>query len=211
MDICKVDGCNNKKYVNGLCSAHYLRLRRYGRLHVIVDLSGLRNKFPKEHNSYRAMKNRCICKTDKSYPRWGGNGITICARWLEKPNGFKNFLEDMGRRPDGTTLDRIDNDRGYSPDNCRWATPYEQVANTGRLSGRIPGVHYVKARGKWEANFKKGDLRLTRSFPTKERAIEQRKVWEKQFLSNYDEDRRSDRALSVTSEPPLDSILPSNS
>lgn len=190
MDACKVNGCNNKKYVNSLCNAHYLRLRRYGRLHVTVDRSGLRNKFPKEYNSYRAMKNRCLCKTDKNYPRWGGNGITICARWLEKPNGFRNFLEDMGRRPNGTTLDRIENNKGYSPDNCRWATPYEQMANTSRLSGRTPGVHYIKARGRWEANIKIGNKRLTKSLATKSGAIAQRKKWEEEF-SLCKEDREA--------------------
>lgn len=181
--ICKIPGCYRTDIVGyGMCNKHYLHNKRYGTPYANADMSGLKNRYSKEYNSYRAMKNRCLCKTDKNYPRWGGKGITICDRWLEKPDGFKNFIEDMGRRPNGTTLDRIDNDRGYSQDNCRWATPYEQMANTSRLSGRIPGVHYIKARGRWEANIKIGDKRLTKSCFTKKEAIKQREEWEKQFL-----------------------------
>lgn len=57
-------------------------------------------------------------------------GIGCCARWDPKQGGsFQAFLDDMGMRPEGTTLDRIDNDAGYAPTNCRWATPKEQRAN----------------------------------------------------------------------------------
>lgn len=73
-----------------------------------------------------AMINRCSNPKANKYKYYGGRGITVCDRWLES---FENFLEDMGERPPGTTIDRIDNDGNYEPSNCCWATPKQQVQN----------------------------------------------------------------------------------
>ena len=78
------------------------------------------------YRSWRGMKTRCTHPNHKFWKYYGGRGITICKRWL---NSFENFLADMGVRPDGTTLERTNNDGNYEPGNCRWATPKEQAQN----------------------------------------------------------------------------------
>lgn len=76
--------------------------------------------------SWRSMIARCNNPRNKDFPKWGGRGISICDRWLV----FENFLEDMGPRPEGKTLDRFpNNDGNYEPGNCRWATASEQARN----------------------------------------------------------------------------------
>jgi hypothetical protein len=77
------------------------------------------------YQSWKAMKARCTQPRNASWQYYGDRGITFCDRW----QSFENFLADMGERPEGTTLDRIDPDGKYEPDNCRWATPSTQSDN----------------------------------------------------------------------------------
>jgi hypothetical protein len=80
-----------------------------------------------EYKSWSGMRNRCLNKNSERYRFYGARGIKICSRW----NRYENFLEDMGRKPSSNcSIDRINNNGDYEPNNCRWATPKTQARNT---------------------------------------------------------------------------------
>jgi len=79
-----------------------------------------------EYNIWSSMKQRCFNKNRLNYKNYGGRGIIVCKRWLK----FENFFVDMGKRPKGKSVDRIDNNGNYEPNNCKWSTQKEQCRNT---------------------------------------------------------------------------------
>lgn len=102
-----------------------------------------------EYHAWHNMMRRCYNREDKSYPEYGGRGLDVCERW----HSFENFLADMGSRPDSNmSLDRRNNDCGYCPDNCRWATASQQQMNR-RVRNKVgfKGVSFVQ--GKYQASF----------------------------------------------------------
>lgn len=106
-------GCFRREYATGQVIHGYAR--RGAARHPLYD-------------TWRHMHSRCFNLASSSWRWYGARGIAVCDRWLG-PEGFDNFLADMGVRPEGRTLDRIDNDGNYEPGNCRWSTPKEQTAN----------------------------------------------------------------------------------
>ena len=91
-----------------------------------------------EYRAWWHMKSRCLKKNDPVYKYYGDRGITVCDRWLE---GFENFYEDIGPKPSPElSLDRVDNDGNYGPENCRWATRTEQNRNQSLRANNISGM-----------------------------------------------------------------------
>lgn len=97
---------------------------------------------------YQDMKSRCYNVNHRAYKNYGARGIFVCERWKAS---YQNFLDDMGYKPDGLSLDRINNDLAYSKENCRWATATQQMRNTRRSTKEGVGVHYSKRDDLWIA------------------------------------------------------------
>lgn len=118
-----------------------------------------------------AMVERCTKQASKDYAHYGGRGITVCDRWRK----FENFYADMGDRPTGMTLERIDNDGDYEPGNCRWATRREQNLNR-RTTQMVTYLGETLCAADWERRFGYGEGvvagRLRRGWPI-ERALTQ--------------------------------------
>ena len=79
----------------------------------------------KIYSCWMNMRHRCMRPAHPEYPRYGGRGISVCERWAD----FETFLTDMGEKPNGLSIDRINNDGNYEPSNCRWSTQHEQNEN----------------------------------------------------------------------------------
>ena len=104
-----------------------------------------------EYTCWYDMMRRCHSEGSKSFHNYGGRGIFVCERWRDS---FLDFLKDVGKRPSNKySLDRIDNNKGYFPDNCRWTTQDIQTANRRRsrdTSSRYRGVSIIRKTGKWK-------------------------------------------------------------
>jgi hypothetical protein len=101
-----------------------------------------------EYNVWRRLRQRCYAEYDANFKHYGGRGITVCKRW-QGPQGYVNFLADMGRRPErGYSIERINNNSGYYPSNCKWALQKEQNRNK-RGNVRVRVGSEVKTIAGW--------------------------------------------------------------
>jgi len=125
-----------------------------------------------EHASWRSMKSRCNGVNNHDFSRYGGRGIKVCDRWK---NSYLDFLQDMGRRPDKSySIDRIDVDGDYTPENCKWSSKSDQMYNR-RLSvsntSGYSGVMLHKKSGRWFAAIRfKGPKKYLKSYVCKHEA-----------------------------------------
>ena len=106
-----------------------------------IYMKQYRKSKPPEYRIWMGLRERCNCPTNKAYKYYGGRGIDVCKRW----DNFNTFMSDMGSRPSSDyDIDRIDNDKGYSPDNCRWATRTQNARNKGNLKLSLEKARVIR-------------------------------------------------------------------
>jgi len=133
----------------------------------IIHGHSLQNNKTSTYQIWKSMIKRCSNSNDRYYANYGGRGIKVCHRWKK----FENFLKDMGEKPNGMTLDRIDNNGHYCMENCRWATRKQQMRNT-RRNRLITINNKTKCLSEWCEelclNYHRTKKRLNRGWPVEE-------------------------------------------
>lgn len=158
-----------------------------------VPIHGFKCQEHPLYQTWASMMTRCYNVNEASYKNYGGRGLEVDARW----HHFKNFAEDMYPKPEGTSIDRRDNSKGYSKDNCRWATGSEQCFNRRIFSNNTSGNTGIKWKGElqWESVFNyEGKRYRVGVYTSKEEAIDART----KFIELFFQDRNL--ALSLMTQ-----------
>ncbi len=150
--VCSVPDCLNPVRYKGLCNTHRLRLQRHGST-AAVGTPHERHGLARHplYGTWLNMKQRCYAQYSDSYSYYGGRGIRMCDRWR---NSFSAFLADVGERPKGMTLDRIDGNGNYEPGNVRWASSSTQAKNTKTRRDNVSGhkgISWDADKSRWRA------------------------------------------------------------
>lgn len=144
-----------------------------------------KKSFSSEYNTYHHMIKRCYSKNHNSYDYYGGRGITVCDRWLES---FENFYEDMGEKPSPKhSIDRINNDGNYEPDNCKWSTQSEQTVNSRHALSKSGHkyIHNIGTGYRVELS-RMGNRRQSLVIKDIENAIKLKDLWLREFEEDKD-------------------------
>ena len=181
MKKCSIEGCDNHYVAKGYCHKHYKRYKTHGDpLISKTPRHGMRSKG--SYKTWNGMIQRCYNKNSVNYKYYGGRGITVCNRWI---NSFINFYEDMGERPEGMSLDRIDNNKVYSKNNCKWVDKVSQGRNRRVMKNNTSGhkgVYWNKKSKKYQASISVDKkLKHLGLFNTINEAIDARKKAEKKY------------------------------
>lgn len=148
--ICKCD-CGNEYHTqsNPLRTGRIKSCGCFNRDRITTHGQTKNKQISRAWQSWRTMKSRCYRITDCSYKNYGGRGISVCNRWKES---FENFFADMGECPENHSLDRINVDGDYEPENCRWADSITQANNT-RFNTKITHNGITKTITEWSREF----------------------------------------------------------
>ena len=184
---CSVEGCEGlgdlkkngtRVFKKGYCMKHYRRLHVHGDINYVEKIKGENRQSSNAYRIYYAMLRRCNVEKSSGYDKYGAKGITVDERWIGL-YGFSNFIKDMGERPSKEySLDRKDGNKGYSKDNCRWATQYEQSAN--RKSNTIygAGISYIEKAKMFLITYSNKNFRYNKCC----RSLEEAKIIRQQFI-----------------------------
>lgn len=160
-----------------------------------------------EYSIWKQMIYRCTKPSDKFYHRYGGRGISVCESWL---NSFQNFISDMGERPSGHELDRINNDMGYFKENCRWATRKQQIMNRCLKKTKYPRgvIQRNKAKKIYSSNIKiNGSLIYIGSYKEEHHAHLAYLVVFKEWYGHYPLYLEIDEQVKVELSKPVAEII----